>query len=72
MLCAMPKPKRVQSYLIQLRIDDTPGLYGRIQVIGEVQVVTFTSARELNEVLRHFIRTAPSSRTVASRLEDEP
>lgn len=72
MLCAMPKPKRVQSYLIQLRIDDTPGLYGRIQVIGEVQVVTFTSARELIEVLRHFIRTAPSSRTVASRLEDEP
>lgn len=54
MLWRMEKPKRIQSYLVQLRIDKTPGLCGRLHTLGTTEVVTFTNARELVEALRRL------------------
>lgn len=55
MLHVMEKPKRIQSYLVQLRIDKTPGLCGRLHVLGAKETIIFTNARELVQALRKLM-----------------
>jgi hypothetical protein len=62
----MQMPRRTQSYLIQLRVDGIPGLTGRVQPLGEQSAITFTSARELVEVLRQLVLTARVRNTDAA------
>jgi hypothetical protein len=72
MLCAMQMPRRTQRYLIQLRVDGTPGLTGRVQPLGEPSAISFTSARELVEVLRQLVLAASDrNRDAASPTQEE-
>jgi hypothetical protein len=67
----MQRARRTQSFLIQLRVDGTSGLYGRVQPLGEQNAIPFTSARELVVVLRQLMLAARDRGADAASQEAE-